>query len=76
MPVSSCTRAGALALGDWEILGCVLGISNSGGGWEVEVCFQMFSVKAGKRFDQCKFEVGTGRDEIQCRGNIVQSVNC
>lgn len=36
----------------------------------------MFSLKAGKRFDQCKFEVGTGWDEIQCSVKIVQSANC
>lgn len=38
--VSGCTRVGALALGYEEISGLVLGIGNSRGGWEVEVCFQ------------------------------------
>lgn len=35
-----CARLGALALGDQEMSGLVLGISNSRGGWEVKVSFQ------------------------------------
>jgi len=36
----------------------------------------IFSVKAGKKFAHCEFEVVTGIGGIQCSVKIVQSVNC